>query len=100
MYRIDYEIEGNRLYIDARDFLTLLAGIPSLEIVDGESINLVKEIVSSLIATSENVELEQQYLKVQDKDIISIYERLKKEAQKKLKDEKSKSKLSSNNTIE
>lgn len=100
MYRIDYEIEGNRLYIDARDFLTLLAGIPSLEIVDGESINLVKEIVSSLIATSEDVELEQQYLKVQDKDIISIYERLKKEAQKKLKDEKSKSKLSSNNTIE
>ena len=100
MYRIDYEIEGNRLYIDARDFLTLLAGIPSLEIVDGESINLVKEIVSSLIATSENVELEQQYLKVQDKDIISIYERLKKEAQKKLKDEKNKSKLSSNNTIE
>ncbi|MBR4496015.1 MAG: hypothetical protein IKP12_02660 [Acholeplasmatales bacterium] len=100
MYRIDYEIEGNRLYIDARDFLTLLAGIPSLEIVDGESINLVKEIVSSLIATSEDVELEQQYLKVQDKDIINIYERLKKEAQKKLKDEKSKSKLSSNNTIE
>ncbi len=100
MYRIDYEIEGNRLYIDARDFLTLLAGIPSLEIVDGESINLVKEIVSTLIATSEVVETEQQYLKVQDKDIISINERLKKEAQKKLKDEKSKSKLSSNNTIE
>lgn len=100
MYRIDYEIEGNRLYIDARDFLTLLAGIPSLEIVDGESINLVKEIVSTLIATSEVVETEQQYLKVQDKDIISIHERLKKEAQKKLKDEKSKSKLSSNNTIE
>ena len=100
MYRIDYEIEGNRLYIDARDFLTLLAGIPSLEIVDGESINLIKEIVSSLIATSENVEAEYQYLKLQDLDIIDIYEKLKKETKKKLKDEKKKSKLSSNNTIE
>lgn len=98
MYRIDYEIDGNRLYIDARDFLTLLVGIPSLEIVDVESINLVKEIVLSLIATSENVET--SCLNVTDDDIRNIHAEIKKEIQKKLKADKRKDKLSSNNTIE
>ena len=99
MYRIDYEINGNRLYIDARDFLTLLVGIPSLDLVDDDGINLIKEIVSSLIITSEEVET--PCLTIDDEQIKDIFGKLKKDIKAKEKaNRKKKDKLSSDNTIE
>ena len=77
MYRIDYEVNGSRLYIDARDVLTLLVAMPTIiNDVDKKSIELVEKLVSSLIATSE--EIDSSYLSINEEEIKKIYDEINK----------------------
>ena len=101
MYRIDYEMNESRLFIDARDFITLLVALPSFDGVDKKSVNLVEKIVSSLIATSE--EIDSAYLSVTEDDIKKMKDELIKkdlEVVKSQEKEMKKNKAVNNNTKE
>lgn len=101
MYRIDYEMNESRLFIDARDFITLLVALPSFDGVDKKSVNLVEKIVSSLIATSE--EIDSAYLSVTEDDIKKMKDELIKkglEVVKSQEKEMKKNKTVNNNTKE
>ncbi len=78
MFRIDYETSGSRLMLDARDFITLLVALPTIIEVDKKSVSVIEKIMSSLIATSEELEdLNSPYLSVEEGDVIKIYKELK-----------------------
>lgn len=79
MNRIDYQTEGNRVYIDARDMSGLLLSMcNNIKIeLDKDTLLSINELIISMINTVDAEEAE-DVIKIDDEKLVKIIKEVKK----------------------